>query len=171
MDLMSNVIARCAGLVEIDPPRSERYGNTSQDPTPSTMSMPLKALSDLDMTMVRFVHRSAQEFLLETDMDNGPLLSCGLSDDYAGKRLLLASAIVFVLKTGDTHVDRILSYAQCLDMQCWTADETRIVDIVFRILLPRGPTNYNFDVWADLDFIEELPEFQQILNNLKLTRH
>ena len=145
-DLEANMIVRCAGLVECAD-RSELWGRAK-----FSAAFPYEALSKAHEKRIHFVHRSAQDFLLETERGGAFLQTCGISDEDVFKRLLLARAIILIINKNDfladeAHeamlydlVDPVMLNASQIDQTSWSQFETIVVDSVIETLVARWPT-------------------------------
>ena len=138
VDLEVNVVARCAGLVECT------HNSLRGRPFPDTY--PYKNLAKMRDTKVKFIHRSAQDFLAEGEKGSALLQSCSISEQDALKRLMTASALTYLINRVDTDVDTPLYYARCIHGGSWTAFETSMADNLFSAQHLRKPskTFYGF---------------------------
>ncbi|KIW27859.1 uncharacterized protein PV07_07560 [Cladophialophora immunda] len=82
VDLKANVVARCACLVE--------YYDSTDVVGKFSESFSYESLVKSYRTGVRFIHRSAQDFLLENDRGAELVNACRISEREARQRLLLA---------------------------------------------------------------------------------
>lgn len=133
-DLEVDIVARCAGLIEWVEPDSEPRRSICLSETSHH-----RALVKAHKRELRFIHLSAQDFVLETELGIGLRQTCGISDQDAFKRLLLARATIFLINTHDLDEESVLSWVDRIDKESWTPCETTIVDVVFETFLSRGP--------------------------------
>jgi hypothetical protein len=126
-------VARCANLVECYVP----VDGGARFIFPG--SFPHQQISTAHDTAVRFIHRSARDFLVESEGGVAFLQSCNISVQDALRRLTLASAIAFLLNTEETFFWRPLRYASSIQADCWTSLETSAVDTVFAEAQVRNP--------------------------------
>ncbi|KAK7894477.1 hypothetical protein LTR67_006238 [Exophiala xenobiotica] len=150
VDLEANLVARCAGLVECTycPPElglEDTY--------------PYKNLSRMRVTVVRFIHRSAQDFLIEGESGRALLQSCSISEQDALKRLTTALALLFLTDKNDHMIRRPLRFAGYLHEESWTAFETSIADNLFSAQHRRDPFNDDY-----LDYGMTCPQLSPVEN-------
>ncbi|KAK5459592.1 hypothetical protein LTS15_003721 [Exophiala xenobiotica] len=130
VDLEANLVARCAGLVECkNAPHVLEF--------PDTYSY--KNLSRTRVMVVRFIHRSARDFLLESESGRALLQSCSISEQDALKRLTTALALLFLADSNEQWLRRPLRYASCLHDESWTPFETSMADDLFSAQHHREP--------------------------------
>jgi hypothetical protein len=118
-----NVVARCGNLVEFslwdywDYPRPEFPTEFFYGSLDKTKSM-----------NVRFIHRSAQDFLVESERGVALLQSCGISDQNALKVLMLASTIISTIDASDQSAIRAIRYGSRIQRDFWTSYETDVAE-------------------------------------------
>ncbi|KAJ9605379.1 hypothetical protein H2200_010036 [Cladophialophora chaetospira] len=131
--LEANVVARCANLVECyvlhESPQHTRFPD----------SFPYEHVSRAHNTAVRFIHRSARDFLVESEGGVAFLQSCRMSDEDALRKMVLASATSFLANTAWKNPGRLLKFARGIRANCWTSLEISAIDTVFAELQAREP--------------------------------
>lgn len=131
-NLEANIVARCAGLVEVF------FAIPFED---SDLELPeytsFKDLHKATRLGVRFIHRSAQDFVRESEEANLVLESCNISDADAAGRLTIASALCFLFETQNKKVQlasfsRALQYSHLVaEAKSWTNSMTIVMDSLF----------------------------------------
>jgi hypothetical protein len=123
IDLEANVAASCAGLVE----SFSLYEVLPQFPT----TFPYKALAHAHNRMICFIHRSAQDFLVDSEKGAAFLQSSGISEQDALKRLLTAATVSCLINANDKDLLEPLQYGEYILAESWTPVETCVVDTLF----------------------------------------
>jgi hypothetical protein len=157
IDMSTNVVARCAGLVEYSKSPSYTY-------TAFPEEFPHKALSSASATEIRFIHRCAQDFLREEPKGIAFLKSCEVSEQDAWKRLLFASAITASINENIFRpVDRVfrtipsaLEYSRRIEQSLWTSAETTILDDLFAAFYSRAKRRQKYPGIVCSDALEAL---------------
>ncbi|KAK5272204.1 hypothetical protein LTR99_010692 [Exophiala xenobiotica] len=132
VDFEANLVARCAGLVECT-----YRGRGLPD------IVPYENLARMRVLEVRFIHRSAQDFLIESESGRALLHSCSISEQEALKRLTTASALSF-LSDDYGSLKSPLHFATYLREESWTAFETSIADNLFSAEHHRDPFKFDY---------------------------
>ena len=129
--LEATVVARCVNLVEIieDPP----YGKALR-----AQHVP-EELTKADNLVVRFIHRSAQDFLVDSNQGANLLRSCEMTEQSAVIRLTTASLTKFLLDYHECEVARPLELGKLIEAEFWARAGTKALDIVFPTLQNRQP--------------------------------
>ena len=149
----TNVVFRCAGLVEVCPPSGGFGFIPEHDPHAN--------LVRLDHTKVRFIHRSVQDFLLETSGATSSLLPRALPNDEAASRFLGAELFRSLIKLSDGfYTQRLLKFASMISKGGWTPRETEQMDLWFaelytRITRPKKPQSNGLWSSNSLPDVEE----------------
>ncbi|EXJ54039.1 hypothetical protein A1O7_09376 [Cladophialophora yegresii CBS 114405] len=133
-NLEANIVARCANLVEYDRQHLLDYTHPK-----FPAGRPYKSLNIARLTVFRFIHRIAQDFLVESRKGAALLRACGIFDQDALKLLMLSSAIISAVHVPDPIAQRPLRYAGCIQRDLWTPDETDIVDSIFAKAQAQNP--------------------------------
>lgn len=132
--LEANIVARCAGLVECTYASSDSlYEDDAWE------NFPHKSLAKAAYTHARFIHRSAQTFLLESKKGAALMSICGISEQDALLRLMLASAIRIIISREIVDIDRSLHFARTISIDHWTPSQTTIADLLSEIQQTRKP--------------------------------
>ncbi|KIW25765.1 uncharacterized protein PV07_08919 [Cladophialophora immunda] len=119
----ASVVARCAGLVEF----IEQSTDSAHNPFfPETFAH--KALARVKKLEAHFIHRSAQDFLVDSESGAALLRSCNISEQEAFRRLMTASAVIFFLNDNHETPFRILEAAEEIDWALWTEFDTIVID-------------------------------------------
>ena len=122
----TNVVARCAGLVELYP----LYSCESL-----TQNIPYANLRHLDNMRAEFMHRSAQDYLLECSGTTSSLLPPALSNDEAASRFMGAELLKSLIRPRDGGYHHMpLTYASMVSQAGWTPRETALMDLWFEEL-------------------------------------
>ncbi|KAJ9634793.1 hypothetical protein H2204_006026 [Knufia peltigerae] len=125
-----NVIANCAGLVE-----TER--------TYHSVGASYEYIVEAAFVRLRFIHRSVQDFLLESESGVQFLRSSKVPKDDAFKRLMTASALVSVMNRAFLSFykafDESLHYAGSIPSGSWTSSETHVLDALFSSMVSNQP--------------------------------
>jgi hypothetical protein len=132
----ANLVDRCAGLVEC---KQKRFRCPKYDD-----AYPYENLARLQDMEVNFIHRSVQDFLAEGEEGIALLRSYSISEQDAWKRLMTASALIFLV-IDDMGIGRPLNYAGYIDKESWTPFETSVADDLFSALHLREPSWDTFD--------------------------
>ncbi|KAK5053339.1 hypothetical protein LTR84_002313 [Exophiala bonariae] len=135
IDLEANILARCASLVEF-------YARDILSYTSFPGSFPYRQLSKANKTAVRFIHRSARDFLAESEGGVNFLQSCNISVQDAIRRLTFASIIAFSLNTDEVSSQRPLRNASSIQAEFWGSPETSAVDKFFAEAQARNPLEW-----------------------------
>ncbi|KIW63158.1 hypothetical protein PV04_10026 [Phialophora macrospora] len=105
LNFEANVVARCGNLVEFGELASWLQPRLEFPPELSYESLKKAARME-----IRFIHRSAQDFLVETEEGAALLQSCGVSDQDALKLLMLSSAVISTIDLSDQSAGRASIY-------------------------------------------------------------
>ena len=132
VNLDANIAARYAGLVECFERPLRR-----ESELPSTF--PHEALRKVYGIGACFIHRSAQDFLVDSEKGASLLQSCGISGQDALRRLMAASAVQFLLEDQERSLHTPLTWARLIEPASWTHLETSVVDSLFSTLQARRP--------------------------------
>ncbi|KEF56551.1 uncharacterized protein A1O9_06739 [Exophiala aquamarina CBS 119918] len=142
--LKANVVASCAGLVEVI---------TGKVPRGLPWDFPHKALGQVDKQPVRFIHRSVQDFLLEDNTAHSLLQSSGMSEDDVIFSWTAASSLRFIAEPRSSHME-ISRLAQLIQPQPLRDKVARLIHRISPVVAARGrlrglPTHsvYLFDVF------------------------
>ncbi|ETI19492.1 hypothetical protein G647_09326 [Cladophialophora carrionii CBS 160.54] len=129
-----NIVARCANLVEFD--REDIWYHSSPE-FPAEFSY--ESLEKARTTNIRFIHRSAQDFLVESEKGAALLQSGGIAEQDAIKLLMLSSAVISTIDQSDVSAERVFAYGSDIRREFWTPYETYVADSVFASVQVRNP--------------------------------
>ncbi|ETI21132.1 hypothetical protein G647_07476 [Cladophialophora carrionii CBS 160.54] len=132
--LDTNIIARCAGLVECK--RDYFYG-------PRTLeTMSYTGLAKAWGVGVRFIHRSAHDFLIESKRGAALIQSIGMSEQDALQRLTTASTVLLLASSESLgpSASAPFWYGTLIHAKLWTSFETKLADAVLATLEPMDPS-------------------------------
>ncbi|OCT46197.1 hypothetical protein CLCR_01046 [Cladophialophora carrionii] len=130
-----NIVARCANLVETGRDTSENLSPKF----PAEFSY--ESLDKARTTTIRFIHRSAQDFLVESEKGAALLQSCGIAEQDAVKLLMLSSAVISAIDLSDVSAEKMSVCGSNIQRDFWTPYETYVADSVFasvQVRIPRG---------------------------------
>ena len=88
---------------------------------------------------MRFIHRSANDFLIEGEQGLAVLHACGTSEQEALQRLMLACATAFFINDSDDLLRAPFLFARKIGGDLWTSFEKSIVDTIVVNVLAREP--------------------------------
>ncbi|KAJ9605208.1 hypothetical protein H2200_010598 [Cladophialophora chaetospira] len=128
--LKANLVARCANMIELLPRwhKADIYSD----------AFPYRELADAHNVEIRFIHRSAADFLVENDTAVTLFHSCNLTERDATIRLMIASIFSFLVDE-QTDVKKSLQFGRLIDARLWTEAGTKTLDTIFPTLHARKP--------------------------------
>lgn len=129
-DFETNVLARCAGLIEC----SDRRDMHRHERTALPVDTPHAKLKHLDRSRVRFVHRSAQDFLRESSKEVSARVFGAFSNEDVVSRVLDAAIIRFCMNYDELKSGWVLPTlrsASSITRTGWESRTTRSLDILF----------------------------------------
>lgn len=129
--LTANVVARCANLIELVPVEQEDRSD-SEDFAHDELSI-------ADQFQVRFIHRSALDFLVDNEKGAALLRSYNMTEQEAVIRLMIASVTRFLVHSASSNIEKCLLLGSMVDAEFWEKDGTSALDIVFPTLQARFP--------------------------------
>lgn len=132
MELEENLVARCAGLVEV-------VATTSSRQLRFPKAFPFEAIVKSHGREARFIHRSARDFLLDSERGGAFLRSCSVSDQDALKRLMMASAVTFRINDWDERISRPLEFGRFRSVEFCTLFGISGVDTLLSTYQSRFP--------------------------------
>ncbi|KIW42143.1 hypothetical protein, variant [Exophiala oligosperma] len=147
-NLETNVVANCAGLVEIERDLDR-------------MEAVYEHLVEASGVGLKFIHRCVQDFLLESEVGAHFLQSCNVPREDATKRLMTASALGYILSTKSIFFAEALDYAEHIVPESWTPSETNILDSLFSAMYSRLKAGQEE---ADSSILLECPQLSEMEN-------
>ncbi|KIX97512.1 uncharacterized protein Z520_06964 [Fonsecaea multimorphosa CBS 102226] len=126
----ANAVVRCAGLVEVSEQDIDGY-------FPETF--PYKALDRVHRLRAGFIHRSAQDFLVDSERGAALLQACGISELEALRRVMTARSVIFLVNDNSSSDASILRAARQIKGASWTGFDSEVIDHTLRTVLKRTP--------------------------------